>query len=105
VTGPFRSEGPGDTPSRRRILISKPTESHEEDACATTILRAVLRRAYRRPVNEADLRKPMELYHAARAKEDFEAGIEMALCAVLVSPQFLFRIETDPPGVAPKTVY
>jgi hypothetical protein len=105
ITGPFRSDGPGDTPSRRRLFVCKPTGSHEEDACAETILRAVLRRAYRRPVDETDLRKPMELYYAARAKEGFEAGIEMALSAVLVSPQFLFRIETDPPGIAPETVY
>ena len=64
-----------------------------------------MRRAYRRPVTDADLRKPMELYREARAKGDFDAGIEMALSAVLVNPQFLFRIEPDPPGVAPGSAY
>ena len=53
-------------------------------------------RAYRRPVADADLRKPMELYRQARAEGDFDAGIEMALSAVLVNPQFLFRIEAGP---------
>ena len=41
----------------------------------------------------------------ARAEGGFDAGIEMALSAVLVNPQFLFRVEQDPPGVAPGTAY
>jgi Protein of unknown function (DUF1592)/Protein of unknown function (DUF1588)/Protein of unknown function (DUF1585)/Protein of unknown function (DUF1587)/Protein of unknown function (DUF1595)/Planctomycete cytochrome C len=105
ITGPFRAEGPGDTPSRRRIFICKPTEPTAEDACARTILKALLRKAYRRPVHDEDLRKPMELYRSARAEEGFDAGIEMALSAILVNPLFLFRIETDPPGVAPQSAY
>ena len=64
-----------------------------------------MRRAYRRPVTDADLRGPFALYRKARAEGGFEAGIEMALSAVLVSPQFLFRVEQDPPGIAPNTVY
>jgi hypothetical protein len=105
ITGPFRAEGPGETPSRRRIFVCKPNEQGEEDTCAKTILTTLARRAYRRPVNEADLRKPIELYHSARSEEGFDAGIEMALSAILVNPQFLFRIETAPPGVAPKSIY
>jgi hypothetical protein len=105
ITGPYLPQGPGDTPSRRRIFISRPNGPDAEDSCARLILTALLRRAYRRPVTDLDLTKPMELYRDACAKEGFEAGIEMALSAILVSPQFLFRIETDPPGVAPKTTY
>ena len=59
-----------------------------------------MRRAYRRPVTDADVQGPFELYKKARAEGDFDAGIEMALSAVLVSPQFLFRVEQDPAGVA-----
>jgi Protein of unknown function (DUF1592)/Protein of unknown function (DUF1588)/Protein of unknown function (DUF1587)/Protein of unknown function (DUF1585)/Protein of unknown function (DUF1595)/Planctomycete cytochrome C len=105
ITGPFRAEGPGDTPSRRRIFICKPNEQSEDDACAKTILTTLARRAFRRPVHDADLRKPMELYRSARSEEGFDAGIEMALSAILVNPQFLFRIETGPPGVAPQSAY
>jgi hypothetical protein len=105
ITGPFRAEGPGETPSRHRIFICKPNEQSDEDACARTILATLARRAYRRPVNDADLRKPMDLYRSARSEEGFDAGIEMGLSAILVNPQFLFRIETEPPGVAPKTAY
>ena len=55
-----------------------------------------MRRAYRRPVTDADLKKPFELYRTAKAEEGFDAGIEMGLSAVLTSPEFLFRIERDP---------
>ena len=45
------------------------------------------------------------MYRKARADGGFDAGIEMALSAVLVSPQFLFRVEQDPAGVPPGTPY
>ncbi len=64
-----------------------------------------MRRAYRRPVTDADLQGPFELYRKTRASEGFEAGIEMALAAVLVSPEFLFRVERDPAGIPPGTPY
>jgi len=64
-----------------------------------------MRRAYRRPVTDADLQGPLELYRKTRAEEGFEAGIEMAVSAVLVSPQFLFRVEQDPAGISPNTAY
>ncbi len=55
-----------------------------------------MRRAYRRPVTDADLKTPLELYASAKAEDGFDAGIEMGLSAVLASPEFLFRIERDP---------
>ena len=105
ITGPHGDGGHGDSPSRRRIFVREPKGPGEEEACARLILSTLMRRAYRRPVADADLRKPMDLYHQARAAGDFDAGIEMALSAVLVNPQFLFRIEADPPGVASHTAY
>ena len=105
ITGPYDAAGPGDTPSRERLFVCRPDGPDEDDACARRILRKLLRRAYRRPVTEADLRGPFELYRAARATGGFEAGVEMALAAVLVSPEFLFRIEQDPPGAAAGAAY
>ena len=105
INGPYDSTGPGDTASRRRIFIARPARPAEEEACAKEILSALLRRAYRRPVTEADLKKPMEFYRTACAEDGFEAGIQEALSAVLVSPQFLFRVETDPAGLPPRTAY
>jgi hypothetical protein len=105
VTGPYTREGHGQSPSRRRILVCEPRGPGEEESCARRILATLMRRAYRRPVTDTDLQKPMELYRSARAEGDFDEAIEMALSAILVNPRFLFRIELDPPGVAPNSVY
>ncbi|MDB6029900.1 MAG: Protein of unknown function (DUF1587)/Protein of unknown function (DUF1592)/Protein of unknown, partial [Verrucomicrobiales bacterium] len=105
VNGPYNATGPGDTPSRRRIFTTRPTKPQDEEACARQILGTLARRAYRSPVTEADLEKPMEFYRQAKAVDGFEAGIESALSAVLVSPEFLFRVERDPAGAAPGTAY
>jgi Protein of unknown function (DUF1592)/Protein of unknown function (DUF1588)/Protein of unknown function (DUF1587)/Protein of unknown function (DUF1585)/Protein of unknown function (DUF1595)/Cytochrome C oxidase, cbb3-type, subunit III len=105
IIGPYDPKGPGDTPSRRRIFVSHPTTPAQEDAAAKQILASLMRRAYRRPVSAADVQGPFNLYKNARVEGDFDAGIEMALSAVLVSPQFLFRVEQDPPGVPSNTAY
>src|SRR4030095_13726685 len=65
----------------------------------------LMRRAYRRPVTSVDLEKPMDFYRKAKVEDGFDAGIEAALSAVLVSPEFLFRIEQDPANVASNSVY
>jgi mono/diheme cytochrome c family protein len=106
IIGPYDSRIPRDTPSRRRIFVSRPANPGEEAASVTRILTALTRRAYRRPVSKADLEGPLALYRQVRTDGgDFDAGVEMALSAVLVSPQFLFRIEQQPPNLPPKTSY
>jgi hypothetical protein len=105
ITGPYQAKGPGDTPSRRRIFVCAPAKPGEEEGCAKRILATLMRRAYRRPITDADLQVPLKFYRDARTDGGFETGIEMALRAVLVSPEFLFRIEPDPAGVAPNTAY
>jgi hypothetical protein len=104
ITGPFNATGPGDTPSRRRLFVCRPTTAGEEAACADRILTTLLRRAYRRTVTPDDLRRVRTFYEAGRAERDFDLGIQRALERVLVSPQFLFRIEQEPAGVAPGSV-
>jgi mono/diheme cytochrome c family protein len=105
IIGPYAPKGPGDTPSRRRIFVSRPATPGQEEPAARRILASLMRRAYRRPITDADLAGPLALYREARRGADFEAGIEMAVSAVLVSPHFLFRVEQDPPGVPPNTPY
>lgn len=105
INGPYDAQGPGNTPSRQRILVCRPTKPSEEEGCAKRNLLTLMRRAYRRPVTGADLQIPMKFYRDARSDGGFEAGIEMALRSVLVSPEFLFRVEQDPPGTAPNTAY
>jgi hypothetical protein len=105
ITGPYHAKGNGETPSRRRIFISEPTGPADEETCAKKILSTLLRRAYRHPVTEAQLEKSMKFFRQGRAGADFDAGIELALSAMLVNPQFLFRVEVEPAGLAPKTAY
>jgi hypothetical protein len=105
VTGPYDAKGPGDTPSRERLFVCRPAQPSQEEGCAKRILATVMRRAYRRPVGDADLQAPLHFYREARTDGGFEGGIEMALRAVLVSPEFLFRVEQDPAGIAPNTAY
>jgi hypothetical protein len=109
ITGPFDAKGAGDTPSRRMIFgddVAQPTTRAEQEAGARAILAKLMRRAYRRPVNDDDLRKPMQFFHEGSAEgAGFEAGIENALSAILVSPQFLIRVEADPTGLAAGTAY
>ena len=105
VNGPFDSTGPGDTPSRRALFICAPETAAEEDPCARATLTRLARRAYRRPVDEADLAPLMQFYRAGREDGSFDAGIQLALERLLIAPDFLFRIERDPAGVPPGTVY
>lgn len=94
IVGPYASQGPGDTPSRRRLFVCYPDAADQEVECAQRILSAFVRRAYRRPVDDNDLQRPMQFFQDALASTgDFEAGIEAALSCILVSPHFLFRIE------------
>jgi hypothetical protein len=105
ITGPYNAKGPGETPSRRRILICRPTGPADEEACAKKILSPLLRRAYRGRATAAHLDRAMKFYRQGRQKATFDAGIELALSAILVSPQFLFRVEQAPPGLAPRSAY
>ncbi len=106
INGPYDSQSPGSSPSRQRVFAGDPGAGNlDEDARAERVLSALIRQAYRRPVTGDDLQKPLEFYHRAKAAGDFDAGIEAALSAVLVSPEFLFRIEPDPVGVASNSVY
>ncbi len=110
IVGPLAGGAAGDTPSRRRIFAPVPdaaalANAAAEQRAAEKILGALMRRAYRRPVTAADLERPLAFYRTGRAEGGFEAGIEHALTAVLVSPRFLFRIEEDPAGAAPGSVY
>jgi len=106
ISGPFESGPSGTTPSRQRIFVCRPERPDEEPGCARTILSSLARQAYRRPVTEADLRPLVDSYdEERRAGGNFEAGVELALQRILLSPSFLFRIELAPENVAPGEIY
>ena len=107
VTGPYAAGGPGDTPSRRRLFVCRPAgpDEDQEEECAREILLTLLRRAYRRPVTEADVDGPLAFYHEGRAEGGFDNGIATALSAVLANPEFLLRVESDPESASAGRVY
>jgi hypothetical protein len=97
IGGPYNPTGPGNTESRKRIFICRPKAGESEDVCARQILGALARRAYRRPVTAADTDPLMKLFAAGRADGGhFDSGVEMGLSGILVSPEFLFRVEKTP---------
>jgi mono/diheme cytochrome c family protein len=105
ITGPYDAQGAGNTPSRQRIFVCRPAMSAAESDCAKRILATLARRAYRRPVTPGDVAVLLKFYTEGRAKYGFDGGIEMAVRRLLVSPDFLFRIEDEPSGAAAGATY
>jgi hypothetical protein len=95
VEGPYLPAGPSDTASRRKIFTCQPRGSDAE-GCARQILSTVARRAYRRPLSQQDVKTLLDFYGTGSGEGGFEAGIQLALERILVSPDFLFRIEQEP---------
>lgn len=71
--------------------------SPNKQAAARKLLTTLARRAYRRPVKSADVDRLMRYLEVAKKEgESFEQGLQLAIQAMLVSPNFLFRVEVDP---------
>ncbi|MEO8663736.1 MAG: DUF1592 domain-containing protein [Bryobacteraceae bacterium] len=105
IAGPYNVVGPGETPSRQKIFLCKPENASQETPCAAKILTNLGRRAYRRPFTASDLKPLLAFYERGRQDGSFELGIGAALRAMLVSPDFLFRVERDAPQSAPGAVH
>ncbi|HVY32927.1 MAG TPA: DUF1592 domain-containing protein [Caulobacteraceae bacterium] len=107
ISGPFNAKAPSaaDTPSLRKILLCRPASALGETPCAERILSALARRAYRRPVTSDELKALMSFYRDGRRDGDFMDGLQAAVSAILASPNFLFRVEQDPPRIAPGAAY
>jgi hypothetical protein len=101
ISGPFDATVPQETPSRRRIFTCRPTSAPEEGPCSRQIITTLARRAFRGPVTEGDIKPLLDIYQKGRSERDFDAGIERALEALLVSPKFLLRVEPAPADVKP----
>jgi Protein of unknown function (DUF1592)/Protein of unknown function (DUF1588)/Protein of unknown function (DUF1587)/Protein of unknown function (DUF1585)/Protein of unknown function (DUF1595) len=92
IVGPF-NPSKARPASYQRVFICAETTPR----CARTILTSLLERAYRRPVTEAEIAAKLALVTLAQREGDtFEEGIRLALQAILASPSFLFRVESDP---------
>jgi len=109
IRGPLTVTGMSDSVSREKIFVCHPSggadpagasgssraqSRDDEAACAEEIIRHLARRAFRRPVTDEDVGPLMALYEGGRANGGFEAGVRDALSGVLVSPYFLYRVES-----------
>jgi mono/diheme cytochrome c family protein len=107
IGGPYGGQVPADSPSRQLVFVCHPASAGDELPCATKIVSRLARRAYRRPADEEDVETLLSFYKRGRGQSGgtFDDGIRAALERVLVSPDFLFRIETDPAGATAGSVY
>ncbi len=105
IAGPYDGTTPTETESRRRIFVCRPEGSQGEKPCARKIIGTLARRAYRRPVSDADLQPLLKVYESGRTGRDFDTGIERALEALLSMPEFLMRAETDPANAKTGAIY
>jgi len=110
IDGPYNVLGVSEGPSRKLLYVCHPASASaaaaksaaganpDETACATKILTALARRAFRRPVTAADVEAPMAFFKKTRLNGSFDDGIRSGVARVLSSPYFLYRIEADPAG-------
>ena len=105
LTGPSNVSGVAETESRHRVFTCRPSSDEEARLCAESILTGLATRAYRRPPPADDVADLMGFYDAAASEAGFEAGVQMGLQAILVSPEFLFRLEREPAGTRPGEGY
>jgi uncharacterized protein DUF1592/uncharacterized protein DUF1588/uncharacterized protein DUF1585/uncharacterized protein DUF1595/uncharacterized protein DUF1587 len=105
IVGPNKATGLADTPSRRKIFVCYPKNEAEELPCAKQIVSTLARKAYRRPITDADMAAPMRFYATGREKNGFDGGIQEAVMAILASPKFLYRVEAPPKDATPGKIY
>ena len=105
VQGPY-NVAPANRPPAAKLFVCRPTASVSDTACARRVIAAVARRAYRRPLEAAELDTLLGFYREGRQNGgSFDAGIEFAVRRVLASPSFVFRPERELDAVAPGTPY
>jgi hypothetical protein len=107
ISGPFEPTGAGTPPQRQRIFTCRPAQAGDvrERGCARTIFAQLTRRAFRRPVTDTDLAPMLASFEAGHREGGFDRGVEQGVMRLLVAPEFLFRVEADPPGTAAGRAY
>jgi hypothetical protein len=96
LEGPLYTAGAILPESHRRIIFQTPKSRQDIPRAAHAILERFAGRAYRRPVPEGELGRLLKFVDLALQSGDpFERGMQLAVQAVLVSPEFLFRVELD----------
>jgi hypothetical protein len=106
ITGPMNVIGSGNAISRDKIFICTPNNERDEEPCARKIVKNLTRIAHRGSVKDKAIDSLLSLYqHGRNESGTFEGGIQMALEGLLVSTEFLFRIERDPADLENDSIY
>jgi len=102
ITGPEGGGSPQWHEIHRRIVTMQPSDSVSVTDAATAVLRPLLYRSFRRPVTDAEVSRFASLVEqtVTQHQESYEYSLYVAVQAILVSPDFLFRKEADPEGDA-----
>lgn len=96
LLGPENAGDPVYPETHRRIVIARPGPGKNVRQAATEVLQTFARRAFRRPVGQDEVSKYVNLVvNAVQQGDTWHEGIQLGVQAILVSPHFLFRVETD----------
>ncbi len=96
LEGPLEIDPAAFPESHRQLVEQRPSAEQTVNVAVRSNLRPFVKRAFRRPVAESELDGYVRLVESRLTDGDtFEMAMQQALTAVLVSPHFLFRIETD----------
>jgi mono/diheme cytochrome c family protein len=93
ISGPYDVKPPTDSASRRKIFTCHPAREAEQERCATSILSTLARRAYRRPLVDADVQTLLQFCRAGLDR-GFDGCVQEGLERILASPYFIFRVES-----------
>jgi hypothetical protein len=105
LEGPYNPVGVSESPARQRIFSCRPTTQVEELPCAEEIITRLASDAYGRSLNDKEINDLMNFYSLGAGDGGFELGVRTALEAILSSPHFLFRMESEPARAKPGKPY
>ena len=101
IEGPYNAAGANETASRKKIFVCRPETAPQEAGCARTIISALVKHAFRRPASSSDVASLLDFYKAGRTDGgSFDDGIEAVVQRVLADPEFVYRLEPEPAGLA-----
>ena len=100
--GPYNATPVSPIETRKRIFTCGHVTGQHQPGCERKILSQFARRAFRRPVTAIELKPYRDLVASAKQQgSNFDEAIGAGLQAILVSPDFLFRIEQNEPNKKP----
>jgi hypothetical protein len=99
--GPYASMKGPSAESKKKIYVCKHLNGEHNDKCARLIIERLAHRAYRRAVTKDEIQTLTTLYTNVKTETgSFEEGLAVAIQAILMSPNFLFRVEKLPGSTA-----